>query len=93
MAESPVVMKELLSKGAAFTSSYEEELAAAMMALKWIEEQDLDSECTVVLATDSQSLCTALMGTSDNIDPLIGSLGNLSCKLVVQWIPGHSNVL
>ena len=31
-------------------------------------------------------------GTSDSIDLLISSLGNLSCKLVVQWIPGHSDV-
>ena len=91
-AETPVVLHEMRSKGAAFTSSYEEELDAAMMAMRWIDEQDADEFCLVVLATDSQSLCAAMSGTSSQIEPLMDSLGKLSCKLIVQWIPGHSDV-
>ena len=42
MESSPVVLEELISKGAAFTSSYEEELETASMAVQWISEQNQD---------------------------------------------------
>ena len=93
VAESPVVLQELIAKGAAFTSSYEEELNAASMAVEWIADQDIDQFCLIVLATDSQSLCAAMSGTSDQLEPLLAGLGKLSCKLVIQWIPGHSDVM
>ena len=91
-AENPVVLKELKTKGAAFTSSYEEELSAATMAVDWIKEADVDEFCTIVLATDSQSLCSALSGASIEIERLVSKIGDLPCRLIWQWIPSHCDV-
>jgi ribonuclease HI len=92
IAENPVVLKELKTKGAAFTSSYEEELSAAKMAVEWIKEADVDEFCTIVLATDSQSLCSALSGASIEIERLVSKIGDLPCRLIWQWIPSHCDV-
>ena len=56
MASCPVVVKELISKGAAFTSSYEEELEAATFAVQWNREQNQDASCLIVLATENMFL-------------------------------------
>jgi ribonuclease HI len=91
-AENPVMLKEVKSKGAAFTSSYEEELSAAMMAVEWITEADVDDFCKIVIATDSQSLCSALSGASTEIERLKNMIGAIPCKLIWQWIPSHCDV-
>jgi ribonuclease HI len=92
IAENPVVLKELKMKGAAFTSSYEEELSAATMAVEWIATADVDEFCIIVLATDSQSLCAALSGASNEVERLLNAIGDLPCRLIWQWIPSHCDV-
>ena len=46
-------------KGAAHTSSFEEEFQALSDALEWIADQNQQQ---VLICTDSQSLCEALLG-------------------------------
>ena len=92
IAENPVVLKELKMKGAAFTSSYEEELSAATMAIEWIATAEVDEFCTIVMATDSQSLCAALSGVSNEVERLLNAIGDLPCRLIWQWIPSHCDV-
>jgi len=82
----------LKTKGAEFTSSYEEELSAATMAVEWIKEADVDEFCIIILATDSQSLCSALSGASIEVEQLVSKIGDLPCRLIWQWFPSHCDV-
>ena len=61
------------------------------MALDWVEEHCSDRN-TVVIATDSQSLCQALMGYGHEIKSLRGRLLTITTKVIVQWIPGHKGI-
>ena len=55
-ADLPVQMDKILLRGAAYTSSFEEELWAAISAVEWCQEYQAPSD-HIVVATDSQSLC------------------------------------
>ena len=79
------------TKGAAHTSSYEEESQAMMDAAAWIEEMCI-SRTKVVVATDSQSLCQALSSGSADAEMVVKSLQACSADITIQWIPGHSNI-
>jgi ribonuclease HI len=93
-AENQRVLEIYRVKGAEFTSSYEEEFQAASTALQWIhQQQDIDQDCRVVIATDSQSLCMALEGLNAGADEIRSLMDAVSCKLILQWIPGHSDVI
>ena len=92
VAENPTELDRILRKGAGLTSSYEEELQAAKDAVHWISNnQDLDPEHRITIATDSQSLCNALLGSSHEIGNLLNELETLPCKTIWQWVPGHSD--
>ena len=53
-------------KGAAFTSSFEEEFYTARSAINWIcQNPDFDENCTVVIVTNSQSWCAAQKGVGE----------------------------
>ena len=88
-ASDLTVLHSFLVKGAAFTSSYEEEVRAAERAMDWILNQDQYSGKKIVLATDSQSLCCALESGNDDIQNLVSKICDINCRLVVQWVPGH----
>ena len=60
-------------------------------AVSWIDEH-LDPSNTVAIFTDSQSLCSALQGTSAVLDGLRQSISRVKCHLTVQWIPGHCDI-
>ena len=93
MAARPTVLKTIQVKGAARTCSCEEEVEAAKRAVRWIcEESDADADTTVVIATDSQSMCKALLAHGDGMDELRNEMDDLPCKLIFQWIPGHSDI-
>ena len=53
-----VTLQTLTVKGAALTSSYEEEMSAMYRALTWIHDDCLDEK--VLICTDSLSLCQTL---------------------------------
>ena len=67
--DSPPVYETLQSKGAAFTSSFEEEGAALLLALDWIDDNCIASSRPLII-TDSQSLCLALQGFDPDIAPI-----------------------
>ena len=89
--EDPHVVTTMMKKGSILTSSYGEERTAMHMALDWVEEHCSDSS-TVVVATDSQSLCQALMGHGHEIKSLRSRLLTIASKVTVQWIPGHKGI-
>ena len=89
--EEPHVVSTMMKKGSVLTSSYGEERTAMHMALDWVEEHCSDRN-TVVIATDSQSLCQALMGYGHEIKSLRGRLLTITTNVIVQWIPGHKGI-
>ena len=62
-----------------------------LSATDWVSKH-LEHTQSAAVFTDSQSLCTALVGNSPALDPLRTKLNKLPCKLTIQWIPGHSNI-
>jgi len=92
-AANPTVIENIRVKGAALTSSFEEEVEAALSAVKWIcEKSDVDRDSRVTIATDSQSMCKALLAGGPGMDELRNAMDDLPCRVVFQWIPGHSDV-
>ena len=56
----PEVLHTLKERGRTQTSSYEEEIQAMEMALRWTLESANDPALTILICTDSQSLCNAI---------------------------------
>ena len=74
-AEEPNVLHTISKPGRKFTSSYEEEKAALHDALLWLLLNDDDPARVVLICTDSQSLCNALLGQN------LQEFGNILCML------------
>ena len=89
--ESMEVITTLEARGADFTCSYEEELEAMKMAAQWITENSEEQE-TIMVCTDSQSLCLALQSYNPETDVIREMLQNYEGSVVIQWIPGHSKI-
>ena len=47
---------------------------------------------TAVICTDSQSICTALWKRNNSTAGIRSYLGSHHSKVIIQWIPGHSDV-
>ena len=90
-AENPEEEFSILRKGAALTSSYEEELQAMHDAINWIIGNGVEGD-KIVIATDSQSLCSALASRNEEVGSLLGEIRQCPCEVTIQWIPGHSNI-
>jgi len=91
---TPHVIHTIEKRGRALTSSYEEEAHAMKVALEWIRRHVTDPATSVLICTDSQSLCTAL--ESNNPTPSIGDirllLTTIKARLAIQWVPGHCDL-
>ena len=84
-------MAIIRKRGRVHTSSFEEEVAAMGIAAAWAATE-CSAEKKVVVCTDSQSLCQALEGSNPSIDDLRSLLSSCQAPMVIQWIPGHSEV-
>ena len=89
--EYPETTTRILKRGALFTSSFEEELQAMENAISWCIEHQAPQEC-VLIATDSQSLCQALLGNGVSTHQLKLQLDLCCGRIIIQWIPGHAEV-
>ena len=89
--DDPPVFETLRSKGAAFTSSFEEEGAALALAIDWIDDNCIPSSRPLII-TDSQSLCKALIGFESDIAPLRSRLDQCVATVGIQWVPGHCGI-
>ena len=88
---TPTTIKTIMQRGRAHTSSYEEEVAAATMAVQWIRD-NCSAEDSVLICTDSQYLCSALKGSSYILGELVDTIGQCVAKITFQWIPGHADI-
>ena len=78
-------------KGARHTSSYGEETNAMEAAAEMIVETAAANE-TIVIGTDSQSLCSALISGNRDTDRIRKLFGEADARIIVQWMPGHCNI-
>ena len=70
---------------------FEEELQALENATSWCIEHQTPSE-RILIATDSQSLCHALLGNGATTQHLKKQLELCCGKVIIQWIPCHAEV-
>ncbi len=87
----PANPKTLLTnqqRGAAFTSSYDEEKAATRMELEWL----LQLHAAAVICTDSQSLLKAIQSGSADTKDLRRMVKKRAGKTTLLWIPGHHGI-
>ena len=90
-AEAPEVIHTIRRKGARFTCSYEEELDGMLTAAIWIS-LNCPKDASVMICTDSQSLCMALESFNVETSSIRSALHNRVSPVTIQWIPGHSDV-
>ena len=88
---APITEHVIMKKGAARTSSYEEEDQAMRDAIAWVRENGHPDQ-RIVIATDSQSLCSALQNRSPEVNALLNAIEACSASITIQWIPGHSDI-
>ena len=93
-AEHPLALETIMLKGAAITSSCEEEIRAAEGAIEWINNNPIvEPTDTVLIATDSQSMCKGLIALNPEFDTILNLLDHSPCcSVVFQWVPGHVNI-
>ena len=90
-AETPEVIHTIRRKGARYTCSYEEEVDGMLTAAIWIS-LNCPKEASILICTDSQSLCMALDAFNVETTPIRSALQNRVSPVIIQWIPGHSDV-
>ena len=61
------------------------------IALDWIQEH-CAATAVFVIATDSQSLCQALIGYCAEVKELRRHILQLESQILIQWIPGHKGI-
>ena len=89
-ARSPTVVEVWKRRGSPLTCSFEEEKEAMSMAVQWIISNE--SEDTVVICSDSQSLLKAIASESDETSDIIAKLLQVKGYVVIQWVPGHMDI-
>lgn len=74
-------------------SNYTAELIALLMALKYIENHNLNK---IIIFTDSYSTIQAIKSKSTNESPFTTEIKEIlqaNASIKIAWIPGHSNIL
>jgi len=90
--DDPIVTEVIEVNGVALTTSYEEEREAMDRAVSWIENH-ADISAKVLIVTDSQSLCKAIMEHNESTDDTLRTaLGHCRQKIKLQWIPSHTEM-
>ena len=90
-AQRPVTIATIRKRGRNFTSPFDEELAALTHDLQWVIDQHL-SDTTILICTESKSLWDALAGRNVRVDHIRLLLHAIPATIIIQWIPGHSNI-
>ena len=62
-----------------------------LTAAIWIS-LNCPKEASILICTDSQSLCMALDAFNVETTPIRSALQNRVSPVIIQWIPGHSDV-
>ena len=89
--EEPTELHTIEKKGALITCSYEEEVEAMEEAATWIAE-NCNQKTKIMICTDSLSLCMAMKSLNPETDEIRETLQLHTGNIVMQWVPGHSNI-
>ena len=60
-------------------------------AIEWVNG-NATAHVTVLIVTDSQSLCIALSGQNNDLAVLQRLVDECSNPLTIQWVPGHAGI-
>ncbi len=85
---NPTTLLTKQQRGAAITSSYDEEKAAMLMALDWHSP----SHAAAATCTDSQFFLKAIQSGSADTADLRSMLDKRAGKTTLHWIPGHHGI-
>jgi ribonuclease HI len=88
---SPTEIDTIQVKGAARTSSYEEEVEALSAACDWISANNAPGG-KILICTDSLSLCQALEAMNEGIDSILKKISECDADITVQWVPAHTGI-
>ena len=81
----PLVFETLMKRGAAITSSFDEEDRAMNIAIYYLSTSVIGLNANMItIVTDSQSLCAALLGTDTEQELLRFRLRRLNRPLTIQ---------
>ena len=89
--EDPEVTHVIMARGAPETTSYQEEVEAMKRALEWVSVQAAHN-VTILIVTDSQSLCEALSSSNEELWEIQGLIDACCQELTIQWVPGHAGI-
>ena len=91
----PLPHDPVSKKGNRWTSSYETEVAALLMATEFLEASE--PEGISMICTDSQVVLNALKGSEKSDDKglaqLRAGLSRLRSPVILQWVPGHCGLV
>ena len=91
-ADDPRVLLSLQQTGPAFTSSFETEVWALLLAVLWLRENG-EAEDRFLICSDSRSALSALAGSVGKPHSLVvglrAELDQVPSMVDLQWIPGH----
>ena len=88
----PTVVNTIKIKGRAFTSSYEEKITAMEAALQWTYTNANSVQTSILICTDSQSLCETLSSCNPRTASIRQCVSSISSSIFIQWVQGHSNI-
>ena len=88
----PTVASIIKIKGRAFTSSYDEEIAAMEAALQWTSTNANFVQTSIFVSRNSQSLFEALSSCHPRTTSIRKCISSTSSSIFIQWVPGHSNI-
>ena len=60
------------------------------LALDWMLENSRSSDA--IICSDSQSLIISIESRQSNVMDIISKLQQLKGRVIIQWVPGHSNI-
>ena len=89
--QNPVTKHTIKVKGSSLTCSYEEEVQAMLSACSWIREH-CNRRKSVLVMTDSKSLCDALLAKSSSTDHITNVINQCRAKITIQWVPAHCGI-
>ena len=88
----PEVVTMIKTKGRSFTSSYKEEAASMESALSWASTNANYPSIAILFCIDSKSLCQALLSWNPRTYSIHNSINSISSSILIQWIPGYSDI-
>ena len=80
----PTVVSTIKIKGRAFTSSYDEKIAAMESALQWISTNANSVQTSILICTDSQPLCDALSSWNPRTISIRQCISSVSSTIFMQ---------